>query len=85
MPADTSSPLQVAEKLLQPEQPLPLMASESMVPFRDHVIAKHFVLVQDTTCMDDGRCAAAVSHKPAHIAATTRPRMQDNSFTRLTC
>jgi hypothetical protein len=55
MPADTSSPQQVAEKLLQPEQALPLMASESMVPFRDHVIAKHFVLVQDTTCMEDGR------------------------------
>lgn len=56
MPADTTSALQVAEKLLQPEQQLPLMASESMVPLRDHVIAKHFVLVQDVTCMDDGRC-----------------------------
>lgn len=56
MPADTSSPLQVAEKLLQPEQQLPLMASESMVPLRDHVMAKHFVLVQDATCMEDSRC-----------------------------
>lgn len=65
MPADTSAPLQVADKLLQPEQPLPLMASESMVPFRDHVIAKHFVLVQDATCMDEGRCGwRALQHSP---------------------
>jgi len=56
MPADTSSPLQVAEKLLQPEQQLPLMASESMLPLKDPVFARHFVLVQDATCMDDGRC-----------------------------
>jgi hypothetical protein len=62
MPADTSAPLQVADKLLQPEQQLPLMASESMVPFKDHVIAKHFVLVQDMTCMDEGRW---VAHTPA--------------------
>lgn len=59
MPADTSSPLQVADKLLQApsecQPPLPLLASESMVPLRDHVVAKHFVLVQDATCMDDGR------------------------------
>lgn len=56
MPADTSSPLQVADKLLQPEQQLPLMASESLLPLRDPVFARHFVLVQDATCMDDGRC-----------------------------
>lgn len=55
MPADTTSPLQVAEKLMQPEQQLPLMASDSMVPLRDHAVARHFVLVQDTMCMDDGR------------------------------
>lgn len=55
MPADTTSPLQVAEKLMQPDQQLPLMASDSMAPLRDHAIARHFVLVQDATCMDDGR------------------------------
>lgn len=64
MPADTSAPLQVADKLLQPEQPLPLMASESMVPFRDHVIAKHFVLVQDATCVDEGRWVACTPAQP---------------------
>lgn len=63
MPADTTSPLQVAEKLMQPEQQLPLMASDSMVPLRDHAVARHFVLVQDTTCMDDGRWGPLLVHK----------------------
>eukprot|EP00879_Flechtneria_rotunda_P033011 GHRR01036525.1.p1 GENE.GHRR01036525.1~~GHRR01036525.1.p1 ORF type:complete len:441 (+),score=144.44 GHRR01036525.1:563-1885(+) len=56
MPADTSHPLQVAAKLLAPEQQLPLHATDSMLPIKDPMFAKHFVLLQDKAAgMEDGK------------------------------
>jgi hypothetical protein len=56
MPASTTQPLAVAEKLLA-EAPLPLHASQAMLPPRDPLFAKHWVLLQDVGApdMDDAR------------------------------
>jgi hypothetical protein len=56
MPASTTQPLAVAEKLLS-EAPLPLHASQAMLPPSDPLFAKHWVLLQDVGAsdMDDAR------------------------------
>eukprot|EP00882_Tetradesmus_deserticola_P026825 GHRQ01029629.1.p2 GENE.GHRQ01029629.1~~GHRQ01029629.1.p2 ORF type:complete len:208 (+),score=91.72 GHRQ01029629.1:50-673(+) len=56
MPASTTQPLAIASKLLA-DAPLPLHASQAMLPPGDSLFAKHWVLLQDVGAadMDDAR------------------------------
>lgn len=64
MPAGTTQPLAVAEKLLS-EAPLPLHTSGAALAPSDPLFAKHWVLLQDVGApdMDDARSAADVLMK----------------------
>lgn len=63
LPANSDHPLAVVDKLLSgPEHLPPLMAggSELLLPPRDALFPKHYVLLQDCSPgagMDDARCA----------------------------